>query len=203
MKPVPYAAGYFAKRGIAQLNIFAHWNHWFQVEDMAKAIDAVSAQTEKAAQRIVYGSSMGAFGALQFAARLHADMVIAFAPQYSMNLKKAPFENRHAGDMRAIAAYRGGVRPEAAGADACFINDSLNDVTLPERTYIIYDPQDAHDAEHVRLIAEHHRIMPIYVYRRSHWPDKALRQAGLLSKVIDGIISGDIDPRVSFDCPFD
>ncbi len=200
--PVPYAAGFLAKRDIAHINIFAHWNHWFQVEDMAAALEKVRELTVDSAERIVYGSSMGGFGAMQFGDALQASKVIAFAPQYSMDPEKAPFETRYVGDVDRIVANWRMRRPEGT-VNGAFIHDTVDAVRLPEQTYVIYDPGLSADAAHVELISRRHKIFSVHVHRSNHWPDKGLRRAGLLGKVIEDILENRMSLGTAFDCPFD
>jgi hypothetical protein len=200
--PAPYAAKFLARRGIAHINIFAHWNHWFQVEDMEAAVAVAAAAAATADQRIVYGNSMGGFGALQFGGSLGADLVIAMAPQFSMDGRKAPLERRYNGDMARLAAYHRAASPEALPGDE-FIHDSIDAVSLPSRTYILYDPGQPVDAAHVAFIERHHAIVKVPVHASNHWPDKALLKHGLLSTVIEDIIEGRLAAGAAFHCPFD
>ena len=200
--PVPYASAFLAKRGIPHVHLFANWNHWYQVDDMDTAIDVIAAETAGFGERIVYGSSMGGFGALQFGGRLGATQVIAIAPQFSMDRRKVPEEHRFSDDVRLLRA-RWEARVPGSPRGAEFIHDDIASAALPERTVVIYDPLHPVEAEHVRHIAEHHAIERVHVRNSNHWPDKALRDAGLLPTVIEGVMDGRIGDGASYDCPFE
>lgn len=200
--PVPYAGTFLARRGIPHIHVFANWNHWYQVEDMDVAVDVISAETAGFDERIVYGSSMGGFGALQFGGRLGATQVVAIAPQFSMDRRKVPQERRFSDDVRYLRA-RSERRVPGLPPGAEFIHDDIRAAVLPARTVVVYDPLHPVESEHVRRIAEYHPIARVHVRGSDHAPDKALREAGLLSTVIEGVMDGRIGDGASYDCPFE
>ena len=195
--PKAYGETYFARRGIGQVHVFAHWHHWFQVEEMERVLDSIVEVTKDADERIVYGSSMGGFASLAFAERVAADIVIAIAPRYSIDPGKGWERTPIRAEVAEIERYHQDLWADGP-ADA-FPYERIDEVALPPRTYIVYDPGSPGDAQHVAAIAAHHDIIPVHCLNAGHWPDIALRDAGMLSTVISGAIAGTLEPPVVYE----
>ncbi len=103
---------------------------------MAAAVPKVAEHAE----RITFGFSMGAYGAIRHAARLGARTTIACSPQWSIEPAK----------------LKGVGQPSAKR----FREDrdvwmELNSFSTGGRLYLLYDTYDRHDARHAAKVREH------------------------------------------------
>lgn len=166
--------------GFGFLCFLARENHWWQTHEMAEALQ-VTVDVRRGYGRVVtYGHSMGAFGALQFAADIEASAVIAMSPQFSINPTRAPHEVRWRGEAGKLE----------------FIHDSIERVALPEETYLFYDPGFAPDRPHIRSIRQAHpTIIPVRCPFSGHYQVDQLIEMRLATSLIHDVALGSFDAR--------
>ena len=171
-----FGEAYFRARGISILTVLGRGNHWYQYPDTLRALEAVRVELAGARQRIVYGTSMGAYAALRFAERVDATACLAISPQYSVDPRKAPFERRWIDLSRSIQW-----RDELDGPIRSRIAPIL-----------VFDPR-SDDARHAHLIASDIRVMPVAIAHGGHPVTTYLNSAGLLEGLIDAVYDQSFD----------
>lgn len=134
-----FAEVFCKKYGYRSLFVVPATNDWYQSRGSEKAVSVAANLASEASRVIVYGSSMGGYGALNYAAALGADVALAVIPQYSIDGKKVPFEKRWRQDAAAIAFRRDPI--SASSTSGC-------------RAYVVYDPFFEPDRKHAELIQD-------------------------------------------------
>jgi hypothetical protein len=147
-------------------------NDWFQGA-IEPALDSVRCAI---AGRVPlgYGSSMGAYAVLNFAAELGIERSVCFVPQSSIDPKKAPFELRW--------------REEAALLD--FHCDQVAEQSGTRAT-IIYDPLHKSDAQHVERISETSSVRGIKLRSAGHNIAQFLRSSSLISALSTALLTNE------------
>ncbi|WP_116089743.1 hypothetical protein [Sphingomonas crusticola] len=97
-----FGEAFFATEGITATHVMCRGNDWFQYPEMALVLSVIREACADADRLLSYGSSMGGYAALRFAAAVGANAALALSPQYSLDRRKAPFETRWASDRRRI-----------------------------------------------------------------------------------------------------
>lgn len=120
-------------------------------------------------QRLFYGSSMGGFAALSFAAAVPGSNVLAHVPQSTLAPDLVPWERRFIeGRCRD---WSGDFRDAAEG------------VRLSKKAYVTYDPFYKPDAMHVRRL-EAKPLCPLKVPFASHGVPEVLLQLGIIKDLV-------------------
>lgn len=120
-----FGQSYFAKNAINTTYIRANDSNWFQDDEIFDLARRIRARLPKGTKPVIYGASMGAYGALLLSRALDARKVIAVAPQYSIDRAQVPSEVRWKRAARKIGPFR----------------HRLEDHTNPDaRTIVLFDP---------------------------------------------------------------
>ena len=171
----------FAKRGLSAVHVIGLSNHWYQTPAMAEALDHVRTLAAPFARRVAYGSSMGAYGALRYAAELGASRVIAISPQWSIDSGRPPHDARWATRLAAIGD---------------FAEDMIERLQDAPEAIVLYDPFDP-DAAHV---AEYRKVRPDFRYAplsfSGHFPAGFLTDLGILGDTVAELVAS---PRPDLD----
>lgn len=128
---------FFRKRGISAIHVIPAQCAWYQHQEILELCATIREAVKPYRRVITYGSSMGGYAAINFAHRVGATDVIAISPQYSINPKVAPADDRYVAALKRM--------PHG------FVYDQ------PERDWngigvnILHDPFDDLDAYQVRL----------------------------------------------------
>jgi len=170
-----FAESFLAGRDIPALHFVAKSNHWWHTLEMPTCLEIAAPLAARAKRRVGYGSSMGAFGCLRFGDCLGLNAIAAFAPQYSVNPKKVPWEGRWKDARSQIQDFSGELC-----AKTC------------KEIFVFFDPVSI-DAVHTKLIAAEMSIKHLAVPDCGHFVLKHLNGHGVLGDMIQGIISGEID----------
>jgi hypothetical protein len=133
-------------------------------------------------ERIGYASSMGAYGVLYLSDALGLDRVLAVSPQYSIDRRVAPFEDRW----------------QSLASDIRFVH-RWSHSPYRTRAVIIYDPFDKSDARHVEsLRSKFPNGFDIPLPFTGHPSLSALVESGQITSIIESLISGaSIDVRLT------
>ena len=166
---------FFAQAEIPCLHVISHRNHWWQTDEMNAALAAGLPAIAASSRRVGYGSSMCGYAALRFSDALQLDMVLAFAPQFSVSPKIVPWE-KHWPKERAQLQFQT-ERPMRAECEYC----------------VFHDPNSA-DKRHVDLIASVVRLRQIVLHGPGHFVLKALSDAQILRGLLIGIHQGALGP---------
>ncbi|UAK25352.1 tetratricopeptide repeat protein [Sphingomonas nostoxanthinifaciens] len=170
-----FGEAFFASEGIGAIHVLTAANDWFQCPDTPAALAAVRAAAN--APLLAYGSSMGGYGAVRFAAAAGADRVLALSPQYSIDRRKVDFETRWKEEARRIR-----FRPELDGPIAGVVP-----------SVVAYDPLLDEDRCHVDRIAGDVAIERLRVPHGGHNSAAFLSDLGLLKPLVHAMLDGNLD----------
>ena len=151
-------------------------NRWFQHPELGTALAALQPHLAGYRKVIVYGSSMGGFGALAYGGLLGAHVGLALSPQYSVDPNVAPFEHRWRDDVARIRFLRPDRGP-----------------SLP-RQYIAFDPADRADARHAAMFADRSPTILIPARHGGHPVGGFLNDTGVLRSLIERLATIEDDP---------
>lgn len=167
---------FFAAKGISAAHVIGRGNHWYQYPGTAAALAKIRRRLARARRVVTYGSSMGGYAALRFAAMVGADAALALSPQYSINRARMPDERRWGQEASSIDW-----QPDLEGPIA------------PVGTMVVaYDPREA-DAAHVARIAAEVPIVPIALPFVGHPVTTFLSAHQLLKPLILDLIEDTLD----------
>ncbi len=171
-----FGEDFLRRARIDAIHVINRYNRWYQHPDMRDALSAVEIEARKYDRAITYGSSMGGYAALRFAAPCGADTAIAISPQYTVDPRHVPWENRWQPD---VAKTRFDEAPY-----------------VPARAqYVFYDPRVRLDALHVDAIERAGHVVRIPIANAGHPAGALLVETGALQSAIRAIVAGDFDPR--------
>lgn len=166
---------YFVEQGITAIHLLSHANDWFQYPETARVLRLIAQAVEGADHVLSYGSSMGGYAALRFAAAVGADTALALSPQFSLDRRKVPFERRWAQDQRRIR-----FRDELDGP-----------IRAVPRMVIAYDPMLSADRHHAELF-EDATLLPLP--HAGHPVGAFLADVALLHPLVMSMLAGTFDP---------
>jgi len=134
-----FAEGFCKKYNYSALFIVPAKNDWYQSDGSWAAVKFASNVSRKCRKVIAYGSSMGGFGALNYASQLSATVAIAVIPQFSIDGSRVGFEKRWRQEASQIRFVRDHVGASSTkGCDA----------------FAIFDPFFEPDRLHAELIEQ-------------------------------------------------
>lgn len=96
---------YFEKEGKNAVFIRSNKSLWFQREEVFSIADMIKNSFPKHTKFIHYGASMGAYAALLLSKKIKPELVIAIAPQYSIDRKVVPWETRWSRSAKRIGNF--------------------------------------------------------------------------------------------------
>lgn len=168
---------YFRERNIDAIHVINRTNVWYAYEDLPAALDRVRQAVAGKARVIAYGSSMGGYAAIRFAEALGAETAIAISPQYSIERRLVPFENR----WNALFENSAKIRPQGPHGSGRV------------RPIVFYDPRDL-DFLHFRLIlANYPRTVGVAMPHSGHPAGAMLNETGVLTRVLEDIVADCFD----------
>ncbi|HWI87170.1 MAG TPA: tetratricopeptide repeat protein [Sphingomonas sp.] len=172
-----FGEAFFRAEGITAVHIMCHDNDWYQYPEIPSLLSVVS-QASSAAERVMtYGSSMGGYAALRFAAAVGAHAALALSPQYSIDQKKMPLETRWASDRRRIRFLANIERP-------------IEQVPL---MVAAFDSGFEIDAHHVARVAEDAELHQLDLPFAGHPVGPFLNELGLLRPLVLDVLEGRFD----------
>ena len=137
----PWAAKFCRDNGWSHLGIFAPGPSWFRSADLIDFLDALRDQGffEPFDDVTFCGASMGGFAAMVFSSLSPDSKVLAFSPQSTLDQSLVPWENRfqRGHDQDWNLPY----------------SDAVDHVSSARRVYVVYDPMDAGDKQHVQRLS--------------------------------------------------
>ncbi len=175
-----FGEDFFLRHGVTATHVLTRDNDWFQYPWLPDALDAIRSATAGAAHVMAYGSSMGGYAAVRFAAAVGASRALALSPQYSIDPCKMPSEDRWGQDMRRLRYL-----PEVDGP----IPGGITPV-------LAYDPW-CPDGAHADRIAADIPVTRLRVPFASHSVAAYLSQAGLLTGLVMRTLDGTLDPAAA------
>lgn len=173
-----FGEGFFLSRGVNAIHVIPRDNDWYLLPDVEIALGR-AAEAARAYERVSsYGSSMGAYAAIRLGGLAGASTAIALSPQFSIDPRVVPFENRW---------------PEARRLDYA-IERRLASRGFVASAFVFYDPSDR-DGRHVALYRPLLKMREIRLFDCGHPVTGFLAQAQLLEGAVLGAAQGDFDPE--------
>ena len=169
-----FGEAFFAHENITAIHVLSFGNDWFQYPETESVLSLIREAGRDAERLMTYGSSMGGYAALRFAAAVGAHSALALSPQYSVNRWRARFETRWAADRRRIRFIKALEKPIAQIPLMVVAFDQKNDL----------------DCGHfVRLLAEA-RVEGIPMPFAGHPVGPFLNDIGLLRPLVLSVLDG-------------
>jgi hypothetical protein len=163
-----FGEAFFLKYEIDAVFVNCATNEWWQYPDLPDALATVRELAARWKRKVTYGSSMGGYAALRFAASIGASCSVAVGPQYS------PLSSAVAGENRYQSLVS---RTEFLFEEAFKISPAVTN-------YIIYDPLFRPDVRHVLRYVAEAPVVPIKIFGAGHTPTIVLQECGLLTECI-------------------
>lgn len=170
---------FFDPRKVSGLYFISKWDHWWHTPGMETAVEQGKAWllAEGFSRLIMYGASMGGYGAAYYAADFGAAFGILIAPQFEIRPDLPPHETRWASEAKLISFPQKDMRAALA---------------QPTPFYVIYDPS-SHDVAHVDLFSKLTSVTRINVPFGGHTPGIMLAQIGMLKDMVFDLVNGTFD----------
>lgn len=165
------------KTGIDAVHVVPKGNDWYQYDEMPALLDQIKIRSTAYSEIVTYGLSMGGTAALQSSGQLSACRTVTYAPQFSVDRKRVPFDP--------------GWQDRVSGLD--FVWDDFDKNVSKDAQHIIaYDPRMA-DRRHVGEIQKRVPVVPLRIPFGGHHVWHTLNQAGIGSTALAAMIRGDFD----------
>jgi hypothetical protein len=168
---------FFEKRRIDAIHFMPADNSWYQYPELPEAAALVRDVAAGYGKIISYGSSMGGYGAIRFGALIGATDALAISPQFSIDPKIAPFEERWPGEAATIDYTL------ERGLGSPFV----------DRAFVVYDPRSV-DRAHVELYRPTTPIVDLPLVNASHLATWILSDLGLLERLVLDILADRLEP---------
>ncbi|MTH78743.1 tetratricopeptide repeat protein [Paracoccus aestuariivivens] len=164
--------------GYDVFGVVAKRNNWFPVSSMQRVAAALAPRLIGYDNRLSYGSSMGAYGAIKHSARMNSDVTLALAPQYSIDPALVS-----GWDRRYLRFFDSSLN---SGME-------INKLDLGGRVVVVADPMFEKDIRHARLIAENGEVEIVPGFGCGHLVIQPLASKLVLAKFLSAILSGDMN----------
>lgn len=166
---------FFQSKKISCIYITPTWNHWYQYDYIADAIEIIKIITKRFKKIVLYGVSMGGYGALQYANYLHATNVISISPQAVISGPPSEFDQRFTQFWDKIATKS---------------DTWIAEGNQPINTTVFYDRYHNLDNKHAEIISKRikHAKM-ISLPFSGHEVFAVLNEAKILSHFIFALVS--------------
>ena len=177
-----FGEGFLASRGVNAIHILSRDNDWYLAPDIELALQAAAKAAASFDRVSAYGSSMGAYAAIRLGRLAGATTAIALSPQFSIDPRLVPFEDRWGADARRLdyeIERRLALKGFVSSAD------------------IFYDPADR-DARHVELYRGTLEIRDVRLPDCGHPVTGFLAEVGLLQRAVMEAAEGTLD-RAAFE----
>jgi pimeloyl-ACP methyl ester carboxylesterase len=174
---VGFASEFLAQVGIPAVFVNCASNEWYQYTDLPVALQAVSDFARPWERVFTFGSSMGGYAAIRFAAKVGAHSCISIGPQYSPRSSRVPDDTRYDHDVR----------------DTCFLFEDSLKASSGTNNYLAYDPILRLDRAHALKYQKDALINLIPVPFGGHTPTVAIGECGLLESFIRDLANGCFD----------
>ncbi len=178
----PFAHDLVDRQGWAILGVMVKRKDWFQCPDLKAKLIALRdlGLFERQPAISFYGTSMGGFGAASFASLAPGGTVLAVAPQSSLDVAIAPFEQRY--------KYGRGLGDWSAP-----YNDAAEGIKSAGCAYLIYDPLVTEDKQHAeRMTGPKVQLLPVPHF--THKIPPMFKRMDVLNDVVMLGLSGNLQP---------
>lgn len=164
---------------IVRLNIPAIFimeksNIWFNIVNFDEIAIKVLQYRKEFETCTLIGASLGGYAALKFSKPLYASLVLAISPQYCIQKKNVPFENRWSEDIYKIKYY-----------DDFLIGQE----TIRGDVYILVDDKHFLDNQHAQTIKKHvQSVKVIELPYSGHSSARALFDLGCINYILNSSV---------------
>jgi dienelactone hydrolase len=172
-----FGEDYFAERGITAVHVMCATNDWFQYPEMPAVLARIRDAVGSAERVLSYGSSMGGYAALRFAAAVGAQAALALSPQFSVDRRQAPFENRWMQDQRRVRFL-----PE--------LDRRFDPVPV---MVVAFDPRHRRDMLHIEKIEAALPVQSVRLPFAGHPCGPFLNDVALLDPLVQAALDGNVD----------
>ncbi len=148
--------------------------NWFPATETGPMAETL-ARDKDGRPGLAIGASMGGYGALRYGARAGCTTVLAFSPQARLDPAMSGPGARLSGQFRADLHHDMDITP----------------AHLPERAYVVIDPEDAHDLLHAELLRHEAGVDVIPLARMGHRTEHALSSPEITEEVLRAAAAGD------------
>lgn len=136
-----YGEDYLAQQRIDAVHVITARNDWFQHQDVGEMLTRIQTIASRYDRVVTYGTSMGAYAALNFARPLRADRAIALMPQFSISSREMPAETRWRTEASEISFRHHYMDlPLKEGARAFVVHDPYHDLDRAQALRIASTP---------------------------------------------------------------
>lgn len=175
--PVEEFVGSATAGGRSALFVTDKMCSWYNYPGLYERIlDHLAPRLAGARRIITVGNSMGAFGALLFAAPLGARAAIAFAPRVSASPKVVPEDLRRRARLAAMGEQR---------------FENINDFLADGIRYYVMHPAEGPDALHGRAFRARDGLHRFVFPGEEHGIGRKIKEAGALSDLFDAAMERD------------
>lgn len=155
-------------------------NDWYVAQGFEACLEALRCELQPYRRIILYGFSMGSYGALISAQALAADRIVVMAPIANIHPEK---------DRRWIADYEAHIRGKS-------VADLAPRIPAKTELVCVYDPKGP-DRGHVAALKRIHPVQDILTPRAGHMVFRFLNSGGILGDASRALFAPVIDiPRV-------
>jgi lysophospholipase L1-like esterase len=161
-----FGEAFLASRSVNAIHILSRDNDWYLLPDIERALEAASSVAKPFDRVTTYGSSMGAYAAIRLGRLAGATAAIALSPQFSLDPRVVPFEDRW-----PLEARRLDYEIERRLARTGFVPSA----------YVFYDPSDP-DARHADLFRPWLDVRDVRLPDCGHPVTGFLAEVGLLDR---------------------
>jgi pimeloyl-ACP methyl ester carboxylesterase len=171
-----WGSNFLSRFEACQIGLIDYSANWYPEADMAAVLPVLAPLLAGYERVVLYGFSMGAYAALKYGARLGADAVLAFSPQYSIApADVGDFDRRRPGlyfqpdlhrDMR--------IQPE----------------DLAPQAVLFRDPRFAEDVRHAALILAQGPVQVVATPFAAHDSARFMISAGRIEPMLRQALAG-------------
>lgn len=151
---------------------------WFLGPDLAEFFRRPRFEAIRAGKRrvVLYGLSMGGFGALCYSTLVPGSTVVAISPQTTLHPGRVPWERRF--DYARNEPWDG----------------PFGDVDLltpaHAEAYVIYSPRHRYDGLHIERISRFQPLTLLPLLGNAHVPGAMLQESGILKSIVRAVSAG-------------
>ena len=180
----PWGFKFVRDQGHSHLGLMmSRRNDWFRHADLNDFFDGLKADGFFAGYRnvVFYGSSMGGYGALNYAAAAPGCRIVAFTPQTSLDPSVVPFETRYRRGFER-GSWTGGAYEDGVGG-----------AQSAEQVVVFADPYHPLDGAHVARLPTHNLVWA-KCPNMGHDVARMLKHMELLTECVLQAWTGDLTP---------
>jgi hypothetical protein len=169
----------FVNLGYTAIGFVAKASNWYPGDSMLAAADKANSVVSRYKHVLLYGASMGGYGALKFGEAFNATHALVFSPQLSINPNELAFEERF--KQYYVESYHK--------------NMVVCSKDLAPIVFTFFDPFHKIDSNHVDLLLQ---IKPdanvIYCRRTGHLGIRLFASTERMRSLLQWCLSNDVEP---------